>query len=142
MRFWCRLFVVVACVLAACAGARAATTVAIEQAAPGSPSAAPASVFVRDLTVPASGATVSVFAHAQTLTQPVKLATAYLLGSHNLTGTRSHSFRTLVSAPSSVLDALARDPHATITLTIAPTGRTDALETVGPLPVSFTRPAP
>jgi len=36
-----------------------------------------------------------------------------------------------------VLDTLARDPHATITVIVTPKGHPEAATTTGPYPVSF-----
>jgi hypothetical protein len=137
-RSWCRALLAAAFVFAAGSGVSAATSVTIESAAPGSSAAAgPKVVVIRDLAVPATGATVTICGHAQGLTAPAKLATAYILGSRNLTGTRNRSFRSIVDAPASLLDTLARDPHATITVIVTPTGHPDAATTTGPYAVNF-----
>jgi hypothetical protein len=126
-------------VFAAATGASAATSVSIESAAPGSSAApGPKVVVIRDLAVPATGATVTVCARAQGLSVPAKLATAVILGGRNVAGTRDRSFRSIVDAPASVLDTLARDPHATITLTVRPTRHPEASTTSGPYAVNFT----
>jgi hypothetical protein len=141
-RSWCRALLAAAFVLAAGSGVSAATSVSIESAAPGSSAApGPTVVFVHDLAVPASGATVTVCARAHGMSAPTKLATAFIVGSRNLTGTRNHAFRQIVDAPPSVLDTLARDPHATITLIVTPTGHPEAAKTVGPYAVSFVHRA-
>ena len=134
--------VAVACVVAVCAGARAATTVTIECAAPGSAAAGTATVLVRGVQVPAGGATVIVYARAAALAAPVRLATAFIVGGRNVAGVRSHNFRATVSVPPAVTRALARDPHATVTLSIVPTGRPAAAVTAGPYALTFARPPP
>ena len=137
-RSWCRALLAAAFVLSASGGVSAATSVSIESAAPGSSAATgPRMVVVRDLAVPATGATVTICAHAQGLTAPAKLATAVILGGRTITGTREHSFRSIVAAPASVLDTLARDPHATVTVIVTPTGHPDAATTAGPYAVNF-----
>jgi hypothetical protein len=137
-RSWCRALLAAAFVLAAGSGVSAATSVSIESAAPGSSAApGPKVVVVRDLAVPATGATVTVCAHAKGLSAPAKLATAVILGGRTVTGTRDRSFRSIVDAPASVLDTLARDPHATITVIVTPTGHPEAATTAGPYAVNF-----
>ena len=87
--------------------------------------------------LPVSGATVTVSAHARGLAAPAKLATAFILGGGRVSGTRDRSFRAVIDAPASVLDTLARDPHATISLTITPNGHPESATTAGPYAVSF-----
>ena len=135
-RSWCRALLAAAFVLATGSGASAATSVSIESAAPGS-AARPAVVVVRGLAVPAIGATVTVCARAQGMSASAKLATAVILGGRTITGTRDRSFRSIIDAPAGVLDTLARDPHATITVIVTPTGHPEAATTTGPYAVNF-----
>jgi hypothetical protein len=137
-RSWCRALLAAAFVLSAGSGVSAATSVSIESAAPGSAAAQrPPVVVVHNLAVPATGATVTVCARAQGMTAPAKLATAVILGGRTITGTRERSFRSIVNAPASVLETLARDPHATITVIVTPTGHPEAATTAGPYAVNF-----
>jgi hypothetical protein len=119
-------------------GVSAATSVSIESAAPGSTTESrPTVVVVRALPIPLAGATVIISARAQGLAAPTKLATAFIVGSGGLAGSRERSFRSIVDASPSVIEALAHDPHATITLTVRPTGHPEATTTSGPYGVNF-----
>jgi hypothetical protein len=138
-RSWRRALIAAALTIATTSGVSAATSVSIESAAPGSAARPrPAVVVVRDLPVPLAGAVVIVNAHAGGLAAPAKLATAFIVGGGNAAGTRARSFRSIVAASPSVLEALARDPHATITVTVCPKGHPEASTTSGPYAVNFT----
>ncbi len=138
LRTWCRTLVLALPLLAAGLPVSAATTVAIERPAsrPAAAALAPAVVVIRALPVPLAGGTVTVTAHAAGLDAPVKLTTLFVVGGAQA-GTRERSMRAAVDAPPSVLDALARDPHATLTLSVCPKAHADACVTSGPYPVSF-----
>jgi hypothetical protein len=146
-RFWCGAAAVAALALATASGVSAAPSVSIESAAPGS--AAPAhryTLLIRDLAVPLDGAAVNVVASARGLDAPAKLGTAYVVGggsaAANAGRTQTRSMRVAVDAQQSVIDTLARDRHATLTLTICPKETPDACTTSGPYPVRFTTRAP
>ncbi len=139
-RSWCRPLAAFACLLATASGPQAATSVSIESAAPGSAGPArPAVVLVRNLEVPAAGAAVTVTASARGLEAPVRLATVFVLGGRDTGATRTQSFRSIVNVPPSVLAALERDPHATISLTVTPRGHSAAATRAGPYPLTFVR---
>jgi hypothetical protein len=146
-RFWCGGVAAAALALATASGVSAATSVSIEPAAPGSAATAQRyTLLIRDLAVPLEGAAVNVTANAHGLGAPAKLGTAYVVGggdaAANAGRTRQRSMRVALDAQPSVFDAIQRDQHATITLTICPRGRADACTTSGPYPVRFTTRAP
>lgn len=137
-RFSRRILVAIGFTLLTTTVVSAATSVSIESAAPGSVAeSGPSVVVVRDLPVPLAGATVIVSARAEGLANPAKLATVFIVGNRSLRGSRERSFRSIVDASPSVIAALAHDPHATITLTVRPSGHPEAATTIGPYTVNF-----
>jgi hypothetical protein len=136
-RLSCRSLAVIAFALLTTTFVSAATSVSIESAAPGSATeSGPTVVVVRDLPVPLAGATVIVTGRAQGLAAPTKLATVFIVGNRNLDGNRERTFRSIVEAAPSVIEALAHDPRATITLTVRPTGHPEQTTTAGPYTVN------
>ena len=128
-----------ALVLATTSCVSAAPNVSIELPAPRSAPGArpPAVLLLRDVAVPLAGGTVTVQAQSRDLPDPVRLATLFVVGG-NAQGTRPRSLRAAVQAPPSVIDTIAGDAHATITLTVCPKGRADACVTSGPFPLQRT----
>ena len=124
-------------------GAEAAgPCVSLHVGAPGSDAAAsPAFVVIRDLPVPAAGATVVVSAHARALADGTRLATLFVVGSSRLTGTVQRTLQSPLQASPAVADALARDAHATVTIQICRPHETAPCTTVGPLAITVERGA-
>lgn len=137
---WCRLpFAVALLALTATGASSAPTSVTIEQSVPGSSGPArPAVVLVRDLPVPSSGSVVQIDASARGLEAPARLATVTILGGGASDATIVRSFRSIVAAPSAVVGAIVRDPHATVTFTVIPRVHPEAARTAGPYPIAVT----
>jgi hypothetical protein len=141
-RSWCTTVAVLAAVIAiATTSADAAgPCVSLHVAAPGSdPAASPAFVVIRDLPVPAAGATIVISAHAHTLAADTRLATLFIVGSSRLTGTVQRTVQSPLQTAPGVGDALARDAHATVTIQICRPHETAPCTTVGPLAITVER---
>jgi hypothetical protein len=137
-RSWCPA-AAAALILATASCVSAAPYVSIELPAPRSAPGAgpPAVLLIRDVAVPLAGGTVTVQAHSRDLPDAVRLATLFVVGG-NAEGTRQRSLRAAVQAPPSVVETIAGDAHATVTLTVCPKGRADACVTSGPFPLKLT----
>jgi hypothetical protein len=143
-RPWCTTAAALAAAIAiAATGADAAgTCVSLHVGAPGSDAAAsPAFVVIRDLPVPAAGATIVVSAHARAVADGTRLATLFVVGSSRLTGTVQRTVQSPVQAAPAIADALARDAHATVTIQICRPHETAPCTTVGPLAITVERGA-
>jgi len=141
-RSWCTTVAALAAAFAvAIVSADAAgPCISLHVGAPGSDAAAsPAFVVIRDLPVPAAGATIVVSAHARALSDGTRLATLFIVGSSRLTGTVQRTLQSPVQASPAVADALARDAHATVTIQICRPHETAPCTTVGPLAITVER---
>jgi hypothetical protein len=141
-RSWCTTVAALAALIAiATTSADAAgPCVSLHVAAPGSdPAASPAFVVIRDLPVPAAGATIVISAHAHALAADTRLATLFIVGSSRLTGTVQRTVQSPLQTAPGVGDALARDAHATVTIQICRPHETAPCTTVGPLPITVER---
>ena len=141
-RSWCTTAAALAAAiaLAQTSADAAGPCVSLHVGAPGSDAAAaPAYVVIRDLPVPASGATVVVTARARALAADTRLATLFVVGGSRLTGTVNRTLQSPVQAPAEVAAALARDAHATVTIEICRRHQTAPCATVGPLALAVER---
>jgi hypothetical protein len=141
-RSWCTTVAALAAAIAiATTSADAAgPCVSLHVGAPGSDAAAsPAFVVIRDLPVPAAGATIVVSAHGHRLGAATRLATLFIVGSSRRTGTIQRTLQSPLQAPASVADALARDAHATVTIQICRPHESAPCATVGPLAIKVER---
>jgi hypothetical protein len=141
-RSWCTTVVALAAVIAIAntSADAAGPCVSLHVAAPGSdPAASPAFVVIRDLPVPAAGATIVISAHARALAADTRLATLFIVGSSRLTGTVQRTVQSPLQTAPGVGDALARDAHATVTIQICRPHETAPCTTVGPLAINLER---
>jgi hypothetical protein len=141
-RPWCTTTAALgAAVALAMAGADAAgPCVALHLAAPGPAAAAsPAFVELRDLPVPAAGATIVVNARARGLSGETRIATLFVVGSSRSSATVTRTLQGVLQTAPDVADTIARDARATITVLVCRAHETGNCTTVGPLPVTVER---
>ncbi len=141
-RSWCTTAAALAAAIAiATTSADAAgPCVSLHLGASGSNTAAsPAFVVIHDLPVPAAGATVVVNAHARGLAGETRLATLFIVGGSRSTGTVVRTVQSPLQTAPSVAGTLARDAHATVTVSICRRNETVPCATIGPLAITVER---
>ena len=124
--------------MTACAGAaQQPLAVHIEAPAAGADAHQPPTVAVDNVNVPNSGAIVSVLARHRGAAHGTKLASMFIVGSSQLSGTQSQHLTAAIDAPSNVVASLAHDPQATVTVVVCKTG--GSCTTSAPMPLRVVR---
>ena len=120
--------------MTACAGAaQPPLAVHIEAPAPGADAHQPPTVAVDNVDVPNSGAIVTVNARRSGAPRDTKLASMFIVGSMQRSGSELQHLTAAVDAPPGVVASLAHDPHATVTVVVCKTG--GSCTTSAPMPL-------
>jgi hypothetical protein len=140
-RTWSTSAAIAAAALAmttACAGAaQQPLAVHIETPAAGADPHQPPTVTVDNVEVPNSGAIVTVSARRPGAAHDTKLASMFIVGSMQRSGTQSQHLTAAIDAPPGALASLAHDPKATVTVVVCKTG--GSCTTSAPLPLRVVR---